>query len=190
MASAPDHWELKHMREESSVERAENLLKQAMTLLQTDRNVAWRCLNDAASLLGLDSQAQLDNPDARYTFRPGGLARWQARRALTYIEGNLGAKLGVGQLADLVSLSKSHFSRAFSRAIGSPPMVYVAARRIEQAKVMMTSSAEPLSHIALACGFSDQPHFNKLFRRRMGMSPGIWRRLQQPRVLAANPHGE
>lgn len=178
------------MREDSSVERAEHLLKQAMTMLQTDRNVAWRCLNDAATLLGGDSQPELDSPETQYTFRPGGLARWQARRALTYIEGNLGAKLGVGQLADLVSLSKSHFSRAFSRAIGSPPMVYVSVRRIEHAKAMMTSTAEPLSHIALACGFSDQPHFNKLFRRRMGMSPGIWRRLQQPRVSAAHPDGE
>ena len=164
------------MREDSSVERAEYLLKQAMTSLQTDRIVAWRCLTDAATLLSSEAEPKPENAAVPYSFRPGGLARWQARRTLTYIEDNLGAKLNVGQLAALVALSKSHFSRSFSRAIGFPPMVYVAARRIEQAKRLMLSTREPLSHIALACGFSDQPHFNKLFRRRMGMSPGIWRR--------------
>lgn len=163
------------MREESSVERAECLLKQAMTSFQTDRTVAWRCLTDAATLLSSEAEPKSE-AELPYAFRPGGLARWQARRTLTYIEDNLGAKLNVGQLAALVALSKSHFSRSFSRAIGFPPMVYVAARRIEQAKRLMLSTREPLSHIALACGFSDQPHFNKLFRRRMGMSPGIWRR--------------
>ena len=164
------------MREESSVERAEYLLKQAMISLQTDRDVAWRCLTDAATLLSEGAEPKAESQESPYTFRPGGLARWQARRTLTYIEDNLGAKLNVGQLAGLVTLSKSHFSRSFSRAIGLPPMVYVAGRRIEQAKRLMTSTSDPLSHIALACGFSDQPHFNKLFRRRMGMSPGIWRR--------------
>ena len=165
------------MREESSVERAEYLLKQAMTSLQTDRIGAWRCLTDAATLLSSEAaEPKHETAELPYTFRPGGLARWQARRTLAYIEDNLGAKLNVGQLAALVALSKSHFSRSFSRAIGFPPMVYVAARRIEQAKRLMLATRDPLSHVALACGFSDQPHFNKLFRRRMGMSPGIWRR--------------
>jgi methylphosphotriester-DNA--protein-cysteine methyltransferase len=132
------------MNEISSVERAEYLLKQAMTSLQTDRSVAWRCLTDAATLLSSEAEAQADCADSAYNFRPGGLARWQARRTLNYIEDNLGA--------------------------------YVAARRIEQAKRLMLATRDPLSHIALACGFSDQPHFNKLFRRRVGMSPGIWRR--------------
>jgi transcriptional regulator GlxA family with amidase domain len=164
------------MREESSVQRAEYLVKQAMTSLQTDRVVAWRCLTDAATLLSVETEPKSEETGLPFAFRPGGLARWQARRTLSYIEDNLGTKLNVGQLAALVALSKSHFSRAFSRAIGFPPMVYVAARRIERAKRLMSATREPLSHIALACGFSDQPHFNKLFRRRMGMSPGIWRR--------------
>jgi len=44
------------------------------------------------------------------TFKPGGLAKWQARRTLAYIEANLGSKMGTGDLANVVALSKSHFS--------------------------------------------------------------------------------
>jgi AraC-like DNA-binding protein len=45
---------------------------------------------------------------------------------------------------------------------------------------MMTSTPEKLAVIALACGFADQSHFNKHFRRAVGMSPGLWRRIAIP----------
>jgi transcriptional regulator GlxA family with amidase domain len=93
-----------------------------------------------------------------------------------YIEANLESKLGVDHLADGVALSKGHFSRAFRQRLGIPPMVYVATRRVERAKMMMTSTKEQLTVIALACGFSDQSHLNRAFRRLVGVSPGRWRR--------------
>lgn len=164
------------MTEESSVARAGYLLEQAMTLFQTDREIAWRCLSSAATLLNVEAESAAGTSNTRFTLRPGGLVRWQAQRTLVYIERNLGAKFGVGDLAGLVALSQSHFSRAFRRALGFPPMAYVAVRRVEHAKLMMSSTRRSLSDIALACGFSDQSHFNKSFRRCVGMSPGRWRR--------------
>jgi AraC family transcriptional regulator len=58
-------------------------------------------------------------------------------------------------------------------------MAYLAERRVERAKLMMTFTREGLTDIALACGFADQSHFNRYFRRIVGMSPGIWRRMYQ-----------
>jgi transcriptional regulator GlxA family with amidase domain len=159
--------------------RAGYLLERAIAALQTDREAACRCLSDAATLLGIErpeAAAGVPVTDPQYTFRAGGLARWQARRTLTYIESNLDSKFGVGQLANLASLSKAHFSRAFRHALGLPPMKYVVSRRVERAKLMMTSTTQPLSDIALACGFSDQAHFSKLFRHCVGIPPGHWRR--------------
>src|SRR5580692_10465537 len=88
--------------------------------------------------------------------RPGGLASWRTKRALAYIEAHLGTKIESAEVADCVALSKSHFSRAFKQSMGSSPVAYVSARRIERAKLMMTSTRERLSDIALACGFADQ----------------------------------
>jgi transcriptional regulator GlxA family with amidase domain len=82
-------------------------------------------------------------------------------------------------MGQLVALSKSHFSRAFQQSLGTPPMAYVAKRRVERAKLMMTSTRDRLTDIALACGFADQSHLNRSFRRIVGMSPGIWRRMYQ-----------
>src|SRR5262249_24813659 len=93
-----------------------------------------------------------------------------------YIEENLESKLATRELAALVSFSRSHFSRAFKRSLGLPPMAYVAKRRVERAKLMMISTGEQLTEIALACGFADQSHLIRSFRRVVGMSPGLWRR--------------
>jgi AraC-like DNA-binding protein/thioesterase domain-containing protein len=131
----------------------------------------------ASRFLGRDSDGtSVSLPPLGGILRPGGLAVWQANRALRYIEGNLGSKVAIREIADCVALSTSHFSRAFKRSLGSAPMAYVAARRVERARLMLTSTQESLTEIALACGFSDQPHFNRLFRRVVGMSPGRWRR--------------
>jgi AraC family transcriptional regulator len=165
-----------------SSSRVEHLVKQAMNYFETDRKAAWRCLSDASTLLGTgvgDSGVSAPSAPGCLSLknaRPGGLANWQARRVLAYIEANLGSKLEIGDLANLVALSKSHFSRAFKHSLGMPPMEYVAVRRVERAKVMISSTRELLAEIALACGFADQAHLNRRFRDLIGMSPGRWRR--------------
>jgi AraC family transcriptional regulator len=153
------------------------LVHRAMKCLESDRRAALRCLTDASTLLGgCVKRSEGGGPEMPSSFQPGGLARWQARRALAYIEENLGSKIGILKLAALVSLSDSHFSRSFKRTMGLSPMAYVVKRRVERAKVMMIATAEQLTEIALACGFADQSHFTRAFRRMVGMSPSLWRR--------------
>ena len=82
----------------------------------------------------------------------------------------------VREIAECVALRESHFSRAFKRSLGSSPMAYVGARRVARAKLMVASTRRKLTDIALVCGFSDQSHLTKSFRRVVGMSPGVWRR--------------
>jgi len=163
---------------ESDAERAGYLVKCAMRFMESDLHAAWRCLQDASTLLAVESPSTgIGSPPSAPGFRSGGLARWQAKRAVAYIEANLASKMETRELAHLLSFSKSHFSRAFKRTLGVPPMTYVITRRVERAKLMMTTTCEQLTDIALACGFADQSHLNRSFRRMVGMSPGLWRRM-------------
>src|SRR5260370_19710126 len=136
-----------------------DLVRRAMSFFETDRAAAWRCLNDASNLLCTESnEPSIELRAAPDMPRCGGLSNCRAKRAVAYIAANLGSKIAIGEVADFVALSKSHFSRAFKRSLGSSLMSYVATRRVERAKLMMTSSRERLSDIALACGFADQSH--------------------------------
>jgi AraC family transcriptional regulator len=93
----------------------------------------------------------------------------------TIYEG-LGGRIDVSTLSTTVGLSRSHFSRAFRKAVGESPHAHIFRLRIERAKQLMRDCAFPLSEIALAAGFSDQAHFSNAFRRSAGTTPSQWRR--------------
>jgi AraC-like DNA-binding protein len=152
------------------------LIRRAIELMESDIQAASRCLQDASILLGVESRRTTGETPEVPRFQPGGLARWQARLTVEYIEEHLGSKIKARELADMVSFSKSHFSRAFKRTFDVPLMSYVFRRRVERAKLMLTGTRDQLIEIALSCGFADQSHLNRVFRRAVGMSPGLWRR--------------
>jgi len=158
-----------------------------MSVFETDRKAAWRCLSDASTLLGADAQDLGGNVPSVDKLQPGGLATWQARRTLAHIEANLASKMDTKDLAKVVALSRSHFSRAFKRSLGFSPMEYVVVRRVERAKAMISGTREPLAEVALACGFADQAHLNRRFRDIVGISPGRWRRSNAPVAKPAAP---
>jgi AraC family transcriptional regulator len=167
--------------------RVGHLVRQAMAFFETDRKAAWRCLSDASTLLGPDVEDLGVNAPSVDKLQPGGLATWQARRTLAYIEANLESKMDIDDLANVVALSRSHFSRAFKHSVGLSPMEYVVVRRVERAKLMISETREPLAEVALACGFADQAHLNRRFRDIVGISPGRWRRSNAP-VGKPSPH--
>lgn len=159
----------------SNAERIGFLVRCALEFMGRDLHAARRCLHDVTTLLAPGSQEAGRNPWPG-GLPSGGLARGKVRRALAHIEANLASKMETRELADVVSFSKSHFSRIFKRSLGVSPMTYVLTRRVERAKMMMATTREQLTDIALACGFADQSHLNRSFRRMVGMSPGLWRR--------------
>jgi AraC-like DNA-binding protein len=109
----------------------------------------------------------------------GGLAPWQERRAKEIIEANLDGEVPLTQLARGCGLSTSHFSRAFKDTTGMPPHQWLLRRRIENAMRLLRNQQLALPEVALACGFSDQSHFTRVFTKLSGTSPGAWRRLHQ-----------
>lgn len=115
----------------------------------------------------------LDRP---FKLHKGGLAPWQLRKIRDHVINNLDRPISVSDLATLVNLSTSHFSRAFLLSTGSPPHAFVMEQRLEQATQMMQSGPAPLAAIAAACGLCDQAHLTRLFVRHMGEPPGSWRR--------------
>jgi len=153
------------------------LLENALRSLAVDHAAAKRCIEEAAAILS----GQIYNHSPPMATQPGiirgGLAPWQIKQLHAYIAENLPLPIALEDLAAICRLSVSHFSRAFKTSFGDPPHSYIMQQRIEEAKRLMLVSDEPLSQVALACGFADQSHFCRSFRRAEGASPNLWRRV-------------
>jgi AraC-like DNA-binding protein len=165
------------------------LLQAANGALDGDPPSARDCLARAMALLGLDTDSDDRMEDiTRRTDRAwnarGGLTPWQIKNLAEYVDANLSSSLRGADLAQVAKLSGSYFARAFKESFGETPHNYVMRRRVHSAKMMMRNTDQPLSHIAIACGFADQAHFCRYFLRSTGQRPMSWRlarRSVQPR---------
>lgn len=110
----------------------------------------------------------------------GALAPAQAERAKAMLSGigcaEGGDALTMEALAKALDLSRARFFRAFRETAGVSPHQWMQERRIERARALMRAGPDrPLAEIALDCGFCDQSHFTRAFRKATGVSPGRWR---------------
>jgi AraC family transcriptional regulator len=104
------------------------------------------------------------------------LSRVELARITAYIEDNLDRQIGLLELADLVNVSRFHFTRLFKQSTGMTALSFVERRRIRRAQSLILETAIPLSEIALLTGFSDQSHFTRRFHRHVGCTPAAFAR--------------
>ena len=107
----------------------------------------------------------------------GGLAAFQQKKLVEFIETHLDETISVQRLAEIAQLSRYHFARAFKRSFGVPPHRYHMNRRIERAKSLLRERAHSVTEVGLMLGFSETSAFTTSFRRALGMTPSDYRRL-------------
>jgi AraC family transcriptional regulator len=106
----------------------------------------------------------------------GGLASWQRRAVIGYIEEHLDERVSLITLARLARLSQHHFCRAFKQSFGTPPQGYLLQRRIERAKVLLADRANSITDVALTLGYAFNSSFTLAFRKITGQTPSEFRR--------------
>jgi AraC family transcriptional regulator len=105
----------------------------------------------------------------------GGLAPAVRRRLADYIEAHLAHSISLGMLAQLACMSEYHLARMFRISFGMPPSAWIAARRVEHARVLLKTTGQSLQQIADACGYADLSHFSHRFRDSVGAPPSRYR---------------
>lgn len=99
----------------------------------------------------------------------------QYSQVVTYIEDHLDEKLNPAQFASELGMSEAAFSRKFKAKVGETPMRFVTQVRLEVASRMLSDGVVPLAQIAADCGFADQAHLSRSFKRHLGVSPSQFR---------------
>jgi AraC-like DNA-binding protein len=94
-------------------------------------------------------------------------------RARDYIDANLGSRFQLDDLERASGYDRWQLSRDFRTLLGASPYRYLIFRRLDAARRMMGEGLG-LADIAHACGFSDQSHFTRHFKKAFGMTPKAW----------------
>jgi AraC-like DNA-binding protein len=80
------------------------------------------------------------------------------------------ANISLSELADEAGTSPTMLLRSFTKAVGCTPHTYQIARRVYRSRQLLRSGST-IAETALLCGFFDQSHFTRVFKRWTGATP-------------------
>lgn len=112
-----------------------------------------------------------DPTSATLTFRP---EVWTAMEAIDRAAAT-GTPYSVARSARAAGLSVDHFSALFRASTGYGPTDFFQRRRIHRSCTLLLNPRPSITEIAAELGYSDAPHFCRLFKRYQGMTPSAYR---------------
>ena len=107
----------------------------------------------------------------------GGLPPKIVTLVCDYMQANFHRQIYLAELAALAQLSEYHFCRMFKQSLAQTPQAYLLTIRIEQVKHLLHTAAMSIAEVALQCGFANQSHMGRYFKKSVGISPRQYRNL-------------
>lgn len=98
--------------------------------------------------------------------------------AIEYIGEHLDEHFTVDFLASVCALSKTTFIRTFSKATGTSPIAYVIGKKLESSLYYLLETDATVEEIADKFGFENQFYYSNLFKKKYGLSPSNYRKMQ------------
>lgn len=111
--------------------------------------------------------------DQRTDIRLGVIIALMTRR--------LGSPVTNAEMASVAGMSVRSLERCFAQEYGIAPQQYLKRLRIQTACRLLVDTKESISAISLRCGFADQSHLTREFRKVVGLTPGSYRNQYAPR---------
>jgi AraC family transcriptional regulator len=94
----------------------------------------------------------------------------QISRGIAYMEEHLTEPITIEQVARHSGWSHEHFTRMFVAAVGISPKRMLLERRLHLAEEFMMQGSKSVKQIAFQCGFGDEHHFSKIYKRIRGLT--------------------
>lgn len=158
-----------------------------------NRDVALRAALDRAHLALVDAPARsLEIDEAvlhavaalRPHLKPGPPHRGRdraehaaVRRARAHLRERWDQRVTLAELAAVSGLSRFELVRRFREHNAVTPHAFQTDLRIAEARRLLSGGLPP-AEVAATCGFADQPHLSRVFKRAVGVSPGRYARAQ------------
>jgi AraC-like DNA-binding protein len=97
------------------------------------------------------------------------------RRARLHLRERWDQRVTLEQLSNVAGLSRFELVRRFREQNGVTPHAFQTNLRVQEARRMLAAGVAP-AEVAAGCGFADQPHLNRVFKRAVGVTPGRYAR--------------
>lgn len=99
-------------------------------------------------------------------------------KAVDHINFNYASPISMDDLCAVSGVSKQYLCRLFRKTLSSRPMEYIAKRRIQAAKELLTGTDRTIEDIAADTGFCTASYFCKLFKKYEGITPTRFRKAE------------
>jgi len=106
-----------------------------------------------------------------------------SQQIIRYLENHYAENISLDELAATLDRSKSHLCITFKKDTRSTILDCLNLIRIRRAAELITYSDYSLSQVSTMCGFSSVSHFNRVFLKYAGITPGQCRRAYPADVL-------
>jgi len=88
-----------------------------------------------------------------------------------YISKSYSEIKSLNQLCGRYYMSKSHLCHIFKEVTGMTVQEYITVTRIKNARQLLAETKQPVTAVACAVGYSGITHFERMFKKHMGMTP-------------------
>lgn len=105
-----------------------------------------------------------------------------------YIEKNYRAKITLDDAARQLSMGSYQFCRFFKKIAGQGFKEYLVDYRLQRAMEWLLITSDTITEVAISAGFNDLSNFQRLFRKKTGMTPRQYRKRQRGAYLQESPH--
>ncbi|MGH9426440.1 MAG: helix-turn-helix domain-containing protein, partial [Terriglobia bacterium] len=103
----------------------------------------------------------------------------RVQTVMNFMSANLHRKVSLSELASVVNLSSSHFSRLFKAEAGISPGEYLIRLKMEEARHLLATSFLSVKQIMALVGYGNRINFARLFRRYFDLAPSEYRKLHR-----------
>lgn len=101
-----------------------------------------------------------------------------AEKIASYLQKQFKENIAIEDISKELNLSSSYISHTFKESTGYTVMQYLMEYRLIQAKYLIeiTGETKTIKEISMECGFESDAHFNRFFKKKIGVTPNEYRK--------------
>lgn len=95
--------------------------------------------------------------------------------AINYMDEHFKEQITLKELADCIPMNPNYFSTYFGNVMNCTVSTYLIRKRLKYACLLLATSSDSITHIAIESGFQNVPYFNRTFKKYLGITPCEYR---------------